>query len=368
MSGRCEPGRSAWAARVLIAALTGLLLASQWAAAATPEQFRKKVGIYVWGAMASGLAEAKQDVKQLGADQAVRVFIGPGAWGDPAGKIDNSPLDVKVTRADYRDFLAGFPVVMITAYDVSAAERYKGARLDASQLAATTDEFRRFAVELARTPGRKIIANWEFENDCLPQNWTGCTEYYQARLDGITKGRAEAKTLGYPGVIATAFEFTIVPGFAGRPSGLVEVATKLKGVDYLSYSSWWSIGADADAAKVAVDFAYLADLLHNYAAANKLTRKLIIGEFGEYWDMHPSGARMKALANASIDKGVEYLFNWVLYDQPGKKDEWGRDASHFGKYALDRTLTPQGRAFRRWFNPGERHGAPKRRHAARAGH
>jgi hypothetical protein len=46
---------------------------------------------------------------------------------------------------------------------------------------------------------------------------------------------------------------------------------------------------------------------------------------------------------------VEYLFNWVLYDQPGDKDEWGRDASHFGKYRLDRMLTPQGKAFQGWF-------------------
>ena len=24
---------------------------------------------------------------------------------------------------------------------------------------------------------------------------------------------------------------------------------------------------------------------------------------------------------------MDYLFNWVLYEQPGEKDEWGRDAS-----------------------------------------
>jgi len=53
--------------------------------------------------------------------------------------------------------------------------------------------------------------------------------------------------------------------------------------------------------------------------------------------------------DASIDAGAEYLFNWTLYDQPGEKDEHGRDASHFGKLFLDRTLTPQGKALQRWF-------------------
>ena len=49
---------------------------------------------------------------------------------------------------------------------------------------------------------------------------------------------------------------------------------------------------------------------------------------------------------------------WALYDQPGKKDEWGRDASHFGKYGLDRKLTPQGEAFQRWL--GASHAEPPR--------
>ena len=58
---------------------------------------------------------------------------------------------------------------------------------------------------------------------------------------------------------------------------------------------------------------------------------------------------MKALVDASLANGIEYLFDWVLYDQPGNKDEHGRDASHFGKYGQDRMLTPQGREFHKWF-------------------
>lgn len=329
--------------------VTGVLLLVSSLPAATSRDYKERVGIYVWGKTGGGLDAAAADIKRLGADHVVRIYIGPGALWDPAGKADNSPLDAKVNRPDYRTFLSQFPVVMLTAYDSASWKSYKKERLDPAHLAATRDEFRRFALELAKTPGRRIISNWEFENDCAAPQWPACREYYQARLDGIQQGRKEAKARGYPGEVFTAFEFTVVPGFQGRRSGLAEFAPQLKGVDFLSYSCWWSIGWDADAPKVYKDFAYLAGFLRQAAAARKLPTRLIIGEFGEYWNLHPNGERLKALMDGSIDNGIEYLFNWVLYDQPGNKDEWGRDASHFGKYRLDRMLTPQGEAFRHWF-------------------
>jgi hypothetical protein len=316
--------------------------------AATPAEYRDHVGVYVWGTLAKDLPRAAADVKRLGADRVVRIYAGPRT---ASGALDSTPLDARVRRAEFRAFLAAFPVVMITAYDAASFERYKGVRLAPADLARTRDEFRRFAIELARTPGRKIVSNWEFENDCLPSNWAGCAEYYQARLDGIAEGQREAKAKGYPGEVLTAFEFTIVPGFAGKPSGLEQAGTKLRGVDFLSYSAWWSIRWNGDPPTVRKDFEYLAGLLRGFAASHKMTRRLIIGEFGEYWNEHASAARLRAIVDGSLAGGVEYLFNWVLYDQPGKTDEWGRDASHYGKYRLDGTLTPQGEAFRRWFKP-----------------
>jgi hypothetical protein len=97
-------------------------------------------------------------------------------------------------------------------------------------------------------------------------------------------------------------------------------------------------------------FHYAVQLIHGFAKQKGLPQRIIIGEFGEYWNMHPSAERLKAIVDASIDEGVEYLFNWVLYDQPGERDEWGRDASHVGKFFLNRALTPQGAAFRKWFS------------------
>ncbi|HEY7392413.1 MAG TPA: hypothetical protein VH640_28090 [Bryobacteraceae bacterium] len=229
-------------------------------AAATPAEYREHVGIYVWGQLrhtpAGALQQAAADLKRIGADRVVRVYIGPGGLWDPADTSDNSPLDVKVRRPDYRAFLAAFPVVMFTAYDSASYDKYKKGRLDARQLAATREEFRRFALELAKTPGRKIISNWEFENDCGAARWDDCREYYQARLDGIRQGSAEARKLGYPGEVRSAFEFTIVPGYVGKQSGLVEVGARLAGVDYFSYSSWASIGSDYDAPTMAKSMAW----------------------------------------------------------------------------------------------------------------
>src|ERR1035441_3358309 len=187
---------------------------------------------------------------------------------------DISPSSPTAVIPNRRALLAAFPVTMLTAYDSASSEKYKWGRLDAQHLAATRDEFRRFTLELAKTPGRRIVSNWEFENDCPARQWLSCQEYYQARLDGILDGRKQAKALGYPGEVLTAFEFTIVPGFAGRPSGLVEVATKLKGIDFISYSCWWSIGSDAGASKVSQDFAYVVPLLRNFASGKKLTNRL----------------------------------------------------------------------------------------------
>jgi hypothetical protein len=293
-------------------------------AAATPAEYRQHVGIYVWGQLrhtaAGGLQQAAADLKRLGADGVVRVYIGPGALWDPPGARDNSPLDVKVRRADYRAFLAAFPVVMLTAYDSASFDEYKKGRLNARQLAATRDEFRRFALELAKTPGRKIISNWEFENDC--GDWGACRQYYQARLDGIRQGRDEARKLGYPGEVRSAFEFTIVPGYVGKPSGLVEVGAKLAGVDYFSYSSWASIGWDYDAPTVAKSIVAGVHILREFAAKQHLPNRWIIGEFGEYWDQHPKADRMKALTDAALENGVDYLFDWVLYDQPLASTLW----------------------------------------------
>src|ERR1017187_6428226 len=161
--------RGRWKAAGFLAGVPALVFCLH---AATPADYRQKLGVYVWGKLAGGLPAAVADVKRLGAGGCVRVAIGP-SW-DPSGKNGNSPLDVKIRRADYRALLAAFSVVMLTAYDSASSEKYKWGRLDAQHLAASRDESRRFTLEWGKPPGRTIVSNWEFKNDCPARQWLSC--------------------------------------------------------------------------------------------------------------------------------------------------------------------------------------------------
>ena len=376
-----------WFRPVAVLAILLSILAARPAQAASPQEIRAKLGVYVWGRM-PGLSEAAVDAKSLGADQVVRTFLGP--WTDnPPYEDDLRPLLDKAASEDYRAMLDGFPVVMLTAYDsvsypsdFRSREPEAGSRVGVCRqagrervchpsagisrnlaalpdeeaerlLAAVRSEFRMLSFELAKRDRTFILSNWEAENDVPDARlWPAYTRYLQARLDGIVEGREIALREGYPAKVFTAFEFTIVPGFAGMPSGLVAIGSKLRGIDYLSYSSWWSIGSDYDARTMQDSFRSAFQTIRRFARQNGLPGRLIVGEFGEYWDANPTAERLRAIVDVSLAEGVEYLFNWVLYDQPGQQDEQGRDASHFGKFSLDRELTPQGRAFREWFGEG----------------
>ena len=218
-------------------------------------------------------------------------------------------------------------------------------------LEGVREEFQTFAFELSKLNRTFIIANWEAEHDVPDSDyWPWFITFLQARVDGIAAGREQARKAGFPARVSTAFEFVIVPGFEGKPSGLVEIGARLQGLDYLSYSSWWSVGVDFDAQKMEKSFRHAIGLIRNFAEKVGLPRHLIIGEFGEYWNLYPTAERLKVIIEVSIEEGVDYLFNWVLYQQPGEIGEWGRDASHFGKFFLDRMLTPQGKIFQEWFS------------------
>jgi hypothetical protein len=349
--------------------------------AATPEQIRQRLGIYIWGRVPD-LVAAASDAARLGTRNAVRAFIGP--WSDnPPYRIDLRPLAQKLRSPGYQKIFQDFPVITLTAYDSVSYAREYGAVSSAKDAATTTErknghaahpssmvakdlasmttaeqrkflsavqqEFTQFSFDLSKLDRTFIVSNWEAENDVPDaRDWPAFTRYLQARLDGIAAGRAAARAQGYPARVLTAFEFTIVPGFAGRPSGLVEIGAKLRGVDYLSYSSWWSIGAELDAQGVSKSFRYAIGLIRNFARQSSLPQRVIIGEFGEYWNDHPNAERLKAIVETSLDEGAEYVFNWVLYEQPGERDEHGSDASHMGKYFLNHRLTPQGKAFQEW--------------------
>jgi len=118
---------------------------------ATPEDFKKKAGVYVWGQLRGGLTVAVDDANRLGANQVARVAISPAYWWDPIDPNDNRPIDQKVQRADYQYFLKSFPVTIWTAYDSASAGLYKNG--DATIAGMATNLFRGMAF-LSRPPRR----------------------------------------------------------------------------------------------------------------------------------------------------------------------------------------------------------------------
>jgi hypothetical protein len=323
---------------------------------AQDQEWQQRVGLYVWGQLPvvdEPLIRAAEDAKAVGATGAIRIAISP-YWDPKPDAAPNTPLYRKIYRRDYWTVLNSFPVVMITAYDAASYPwKYRNCLSDSScdpLFRAVRTEFRLLAFGLGKLPGTYIISNWESEND-VPEaeKWNVYRAYLQARIDGIREGRNQAKALGYLGNVYSAFEFLILNDFIGKPSALVEIGTRLKGIDFLSYSSWHSIGWDHRADELEWDFEYAVKHIREFARENHISDRLIIGEFGELWDMHPTPERMEALIDGSLAGGAEFLFNWVAYDQPGQIDEHARDVSHFGKFYLDGKLTPQGSGFARLF-------------------
>jgi hypothetical protein len=313
-----------------------------------------QVGIYVWGQLPSApypLIRAADDVRSLGADKAIRLAITP-YWDSLPNSNPLEPLYIKMYRHDYWTVLNEFPVVMITAYDAASYyTRYRNCQSEGACDAlfrAVRLEFFQFALELAKIDGTFVIANWEPENDDLdPAHWDVYRAYLQARLDGINAAADLAQSLRFPGTVYTAFEFLVMNGFKGKLSGLELIGTRLQGVDFLSYSAWHSIGWDYGPQEMEDSFFYGIRDIRQFARDNNLTDRIIVGEFGDLWDLHSDFGRTEAMVNGSLRAGAELVFNWVAHEQPGQMDERGRDVSHFGKFFLDGKLTPQGLHFAR---------------------
>jgi hypothetical protein len=320
---------------------------------------QEKLGMYPWGQLPMNSGDpyvvAVLDAKDLGVVAAIRVAMTP--YWDPRGVPDLRPLDQKMYRDDYWYILTNFPVVVLTAYDAASYDRRYHNRSQfsdedwATMLATVRDEFRRFALELGKLPGMYVVSNWESENDCTDAQWSACLEYYQARLDGVIAGRDEAKALGSPGNVMNGFEFFLVDtGFNNgttirQVSGFRSALTELRSVDYFIYSAWEAVNANRVPACLTK--------MHEACATAGVACQFIAGEVGVLWDHDDAeGSYLHTvLTQFAADPGVQWIFNWNEYDQPGEGvrvgDTW-YDQSHWGSYDLNRSLTPQGERIKGW--------------------
>jgi len=346
------------------------------------------LGVYIWGDLPqtiNPLKTAVDDALSLGV-KTVRITLSPCFW-DPKGILSNpQPLYNQILRDDYSYVFRNFSTVMATIYPLSICDFNSGQpyyRLSPDIIPETRwqEILNNVYNEIKQTvitakinyPNTTIIwSNWEIENDCQDNQWQRCVEYQRTRLKAIKDASLEVQNFGGNGMHYSAIEFILleknwvpswIPEWGPPPpprqnSGLITAVEDLKGLwDFISYSSWGSIYYTEDPdwrpnKKFASAFNIIRQACYN--AGIDCSDKIIIGEVGTLYDQDTNNSLLYEAISTSIKESAKFIYNWNLYDQITKgtlitPDGKQYDQSKFGKFDLNRILTPQGKAFKEWF-------------------
>ena len=345
--------------------------------------FADNVGIYHWaGRQANGVASGIRAVLALNGS-VVRIAVSPRMdidYNRSSLCIPSFRLSNVLGDADLRSALADprLKVVMATVYDgASFADCRTPLYLNlafyseantARMVAEYSDFVYRLHVLFAGTGKRFILANWEGDNaiycgsadgyafsdefraNCdrlYPEYYGGNANpresieamilWHRARRRGVKSGIERARTEGLSGIdVLMAPEISAVRmlhdrGFA---SVLYDVLPRIS-FDYVSYSSWESLGAAKPADALASDL----ELIRSVSASNRI----IVGEMGfsrsAYGDRQLAAAQ--AYDDAAIRWGAAYIIYWSLYDSDPSND--------FGLFDVNGALTAIGAYYRSMF-------------------
>ena len=345
------------------------------------------LGVYIWGDLpqtSNPLKTAVDDALSLGV-KTVRITLSPCFW-DPKGISSNpQPLYNQILRDDYSYVFRNFSTVMATIYPLSICDFNSGQpyyRLSPDIIPETRwqEILNNVYNEIKQTvitakinyPNTTIIwSNWEMENDCQDNQWQRCVEYQKTRLKAINSASLETQNFGGSGKEYSAIEFILleknwvprwIPEWGPPPpprqnSGLITAVEDLKGLwDFISYSSWNSMYHTEDPnwrpnKKFTSAFNIIRQTCYN--AGIDCSDKIIIGEVGTLYDYDKDNSLLYEAISTSIKESAKFIYNWNLYDQISKgtlitPDGKQYDQSKFGKFDLNRILTPQGKAFKEW--------------------
>jgi hypothetical protein len=345
--------------------------------------FADKVGIYHWaGRQADGVASGVRAVLALNGSM-VRIALSPRMdidYNRSSQCLPSFRLADVLDDDDLRNALADprLKVVMATVYDgVSSADCRNPSYLNlgfyseantARLVAEYSDFVYRLHVLFDGTGKRFILSNWEGDNavycgsayayaflgefraNCdrsYPQYYGGNETpwesieamilWHRARYLGAKSGIERARAEGLGGIeVLMAPEISAVrmlheQGFA---SVLYDVLPRIS-FDYVSYSSWESLGAAKPAETLASDL----DLIRSVTASSRI----IVGEMGfarsAYGDRQVAAAQ--AYQEAALRWGAAYIIYWSLYDSDPAND--------FGLFDVNGALTPIGAYYRSMF-------------------
>jgi hypothetical protein len=335
------------------------------------------LGFYHWGSETPrSIQEGTQAVADLGG-KIIRIALSPAYPSDYRGASGSCLTGFSLTQlAQLPEIQRAFdnPQIttwMLTAYDGTSLgdcvhHRYltPGFYTPATRR-QLVDEYRDFTLYLYEcyhdTGKQFLISNWESDNDVycgsawlytMDQDfravcdfnypdWYGGNQeprdsleglklWFQARYEGIQKGRERARKLKLTGIrIWFAPEILSVHllANAGFPSVLYDVLPQVT-VDAVSYSSYESIN-QTDPTALPRDL----DTIRDTTGA----QNIILGEFGfprSHGQETQTVARIDRVISEAVAWGVEFLFDWNLYDQ--------NETGGFGMFDGQGTMTALG--------------------------
>jgi hypothetical protein len=342
------------------------------------------LGFYHWGSETPrSIQEGTQAVSDLGG-KIIRIALSPAYPSDYRGASGSCLTGFSLTQlAQLPDIQRAFdnPQIttwMLTAYDGTSLgdcvhHRYltPGFYTPAARR-QLVDEYRDFTLYLYEryhdTGKQFLISNWESDNDVycgsawlytLNQdfreacdfnypNWYGGNQgprdsleglklWFQARYEGIQKGRERARKLKLRGIkvwFAPEILSVHLLANAGFPSVLYDILPQVT-MDAVSYSSYESI-SQTDPTALPRDL----DTIRDTTGA----QSLILGEFGfprSDGQETQTVARIDRVISEALAWGVEFLFDWNLYDQ--------NDTDSFGMFDGQGTMTALGHYYQTCF-------------------
>jgi hypothetical protein len=324
---------------------------------AAANAFQRTVGIYHWGSQyPTSVSQGVRQIAALGGHIA-RIALSARSYVDyqmASACYPNFSLTSFAQEPDIKAALDNpdIDVYMLTAYDGTSFSDcihqnfLVPAFYTSDAQSKMVDEYAEFTLYLYRTyvktHKRFIISNWEGDNSiycgsansyAVDQQFqaycnsiyarsyggnqspndsiAGLKFWFEARQQGVAKGRQMAAALGIGGTrVLVAPEFCVINVL--RNQGLKSVlydVLPFTSFDYVSYSSYESINQADPVAALIADLNTIRDVVGSTA--------IIIGESGfarSQWG-DQAVARTSEVINAALSFGTPYLFQWGLYDQ-----------------------------------------------------
>ena len=327
-----------------------------------PAKMADRIGVYAWGfddrafgGFADRLTWAADRVRQLGS-RTIRVYVGPsdvyrlGNLGSPGAF---SLFDAAKSPA-YAALFANpaFDTYVLTAYskDDDAGLWKSGYPPDAA--AAERKAISEFGAHLLATYPTKtfILLNWEGDNAIAPYAsnpaaWDGFVAWTQARADGVKDARVAA---GGAARLFAGVEFNKVLGCDDKNKCVMSAVLPNVDVDYVSYSSWASIGEDVDTGAVAARLQADLDKALGFARKKDKSR-FLVGEFGAQREASTFGEctaakRIAAIVSGLTAWGAGYGVFWQIIDNA--PTDVGIPQLGYGAFKADQSSTLAGEVLR----------------------